>query len=102
MITPFFPSADSFFGSYVYDQINEICKQSEFHIEIVKLVSFFSTEKDYIFKGFRVSVFKVIDIPFLIKKFKNLFLFILLNSPGKIKNGKSIVLKILTLKLLNS
>lgn len=66
MITPFFPSEDAFVGSYVYDQINEICKQSEFHIEIVKLVSFFSTEKDYIFKGFRVSVFKVIDIPFFI------------------------------------
>jgi len=66
VITPFFPSEDAFVGSYVYDQINEICKQSEFHIEIVKLVSFFSTEKDYIFKGFRVSVFKVIDIPFFI------------------------------------
>ena len=66
MITPFFPSEDSFVGSYVYDQINEIRKQSEFHIEIVKLVSFFSTEKDYIFKGFRVSVFKVLDIPFFI------------------------------------
>ncbi len=66
VITPFFPSADSFVGSYVYDQINEIRKQSEFHIEIVKLVSFFSAEKDYIFKGFRVSVFKVLDIPFFI------------------------------------
>ena len=66
VITPFFPSEDSFVGSYIYDQINEIRKQSEFHIEIVKLVSFFSAEKNYIFKGFRVSVFKVLDIPFFI------------------------------------
>ena len=66
VITPFFPSENSFVGSYVYDQVNEIRKQSKFHIEIVKLVSFFSTEKDYIFKGFRVSVFKVLDIPFFI------------------------------------
>ena len=66
MITPFFPSADSFFGSYVYDQINEIRKQSEFHIEIVKTVSLFSSEKDYEFNSFKVSIFKTIDFPFFI------------------------------------
>jgi len=66
VITPFFPSNNTFVGSYVYDQINEIRKQTKFHIEIIKVVSLFSTEKDYIFKGFRVTVFKVIDIPFFI------------------------------------
>ena len=66
VITPFFPSADSFVGSYVYDQINEIRKQSEFHIEIVKTVSLFSSEKDYEFNSFKVSIFKTIDFPFFI------------------------------------
>lgn len=66
VITPFFPSADSFIGSYVYDQINEIRKQSEFHIEIVKTVSLFSSEKDYEFNSFKVSIFKTIDFPFFI------------------------------------
>lgn len=66
MITPFFPSTNSFVGSYIFDQVNEIRKQTEFHIEIIKVVSLFSTENDYFFKGFRVSVFKVLDIPFFI------------------------------------
>ena len=66
VMTPFFPSEESFVGSYVYDQINEIRKQTEFHIEIVKLVPFYSNDKDYIFNGFRVSIFKVLDLPFFI------------------------------------
>ena len=66
VITPFFPSNQSFVGSYVFDQVNEISKQSNFVIELVKVVSFFSFEKDYLYKGFNVRVFKVIDFPFFI------------------------------------
>ena len=66
VITPFFPSYDSFVGSYIFDQVNEIRKQTEFVIRIVKIVSLFSSEKDYDFNGFKVSVFKIIDFPFFI------------------------------------
>ena len=66
VVTPFFPSEDSFVGSFVFDQINEIRNQSEFTIEVVKVTSLASKEKDYTYKGFRVSVFKTIDIPFFI------------------------------------
>ena len=66
MITPFFPSEESFVGSYVFDQINEIRIQSDFTIEVIKVTSFFSREKDYEFKGFRVHIFKLFDIPFFI------------------------------------
>ena len=66
VITPFFPSHDSFVGSYIFDQVNEIRKQTEFVIRIVKIVSLFSSEKDYDFNGFKVSVFKIIDFPFFI------------------------------------
>ena len=66
VITPFFPSNNSFVGSYIFDQLNEMRKQSCFNIEVVKAVSLFSTEKDYVYMGFSVRIFKVIDFPFFI------------------------------------
>ena len=66
MITPFFPSNNSFVGSYIFDQVNEIRKQTEFDVRIVKTVSLFSLEKDYEFHGFKVSIFKTLDFPFFI------------------------------------
>ena len=66
VITPFFPSNESFVGSYVFDQINEIRSQSNFNIKVVKVVSIFSVEKDYFFKDFSVKIFKTIDFPFFI------------------------------------
>lgn len=66
MITPFFPSIDSFVGSYIFDNSNEIRKQTEFDVRIIKTVSLFSSEKDYEFNGFKVSIFKTIDFPFFI------------------------------------
>ena len=66
VITPFFPSDNSFVGSYIFDQVNEISNQNNFNIEVVKVVSSFSSEKDYEFKGFKVRIFKLLDIPFFI------------------------------------
>jgi glycosyltransferase involved in cell wall biosynthesis len=66
VLTPFFPANNSFVGSYVFDQLNEIRKQSNFNIEIVKVVSLFSLEKDYSFKGFSIRIFRIIDFPFFI------------------------------------
>ena len=66
VITPFFPSNESFVGSYVYDQIAEIKNQSNFSIEIVKVVSYFSSESDYEFNGFKVNIFKTFDFPYFI------------------------------------
>ena len=66
VITPFFPSNESFVGSYVYDQITEIKHQSNFTIEIVKVVSYFSSESDYEFNGFKVKIFKTFDFPYFI------------------------------------
>ena len=66
VITPLFPSIDSFVGSYIFDQVNEIRKQTEFDVRIVKTVSLFSLEKDYEFHGFKVSIFKTLDFPFFI------------------------------------
>ena len=66
VITPFFPSNDSFVGSYIYDQIKEIKNQTNFIIEIVKVVSYFSSESDYEFNGFQVKIFKTFDFPYFI------------------------------------
>ena len=66
IITPFFPSKNSFVGSYIFDQVNELRNQTNFNIEIVKMISIFSYEKDYKFKGFSVYVFKTIDFPYFI------------------------------------
>jgi glycosyltransferase involved in cell wall biosynthesis len=66
VITPFFPSKNSFVGSYIFDQINEIRHQSNFNIKIVKIVTVFSFEKDYKFEGFEIKIFRVIDFPFFI------------------------------------
>ena len=66
VITPFFPSKNSFVGSYIFDQVNELRNQTNFNIEIVKMISIFSYEKDYKFKGFSVHVFKTIDFPYFI------------------------------------
>ena len=63
VITPFFPSKNSFVGSYIFDQINEIRNQSDFNIKVVKVVSTFSVEKDYKFEGFEIMIFRVIDLP---------------------------------------
>lgn len=66
VITPFFPSDDSFVGSYIFDQINHIRTQSSFNIEVVKVASIFSLEQDYHFKEFKVRIFKTIDFPYFI------------------------------------
>jgi glycosyltransferase involved in cell wall biosynthesis len=66
IITPFFPSKNSFVGSYIFDQVNELRNQTNFNIEIVKAISIFSSEQDYKFMGFSVHVFKTIDFPYFI------------------------------------
>ena len=74
VLTPFFPSSRCYVGSYIFDQLNEIKKQSNLDIEIVKIVSIFSNEKDYLFNNFQVRIFKIIDFPFFI--FPGVFNFI--------------------------
>ena len=64
IITPYFPSKESHIGSYIYDQAKAISNTKEYKVRIIKLVSFFSTEKDYNYQDFDVKVFKVFDLPF--------------------------------------
>ena len=66
VVTPFFPSNLDFVGSYVLDQLIELRNQTKFKIEIVKVVSIFSSEKDYLYNDFKISIFKVLDFPFFL------------------------------------
>ena len=66
VIVPFFPSKGFFIGSYIFDQVKELKSQTSLSIEVVKIISLFSKEKDYIFKGIQVRVFKIIDFPWFI------------------------------------
>ena len=66
ILTPYFPSTENHVGSYIYDQARTIQNLSNYKVEVVKFVGVSSLEKDYIFKGIRVHIFKVIDIPFFI------------------------------------
>jgi len=66
IITPYFPSDSSHVGSYIYDQAKTINSVSEFSVKVIKVVSFFSCEVDYTFKGIEVKVFRLIDFPFFI------------------------------------
>jgi len=66
IITPFFPTKESHNGSYIYDQINEIRNQSNFDIRVIKVVSLFSAEIDYVYDGFKVSILKMVDVPFFV------------------------------------
>ena len=66
VITPFFPTMESHNGSYIYDQINEIRNQANFDIRVIKVVSLFSAEIDYVYDGFNVSILKMVDIPFFV------------------------------------
>ncbi len=63
IITPFFPNEINHVGSYIYDQAKTLKEISGFHVIVVKLITLFSDEKDYQYKGIDVKIFKVIDLP---------------------------------------
>jgi len=66
VISPLFPNDNSHTGSYIYDQVKTIIDLSDYNVKVIKVTSFFSSEKDYNFKGIEVKIFKVFDLPFFI------------------------------------
>ena len=66
IITPFFPTKERHMGSYVFDQAKAIEDSGKYKVCIVKVTSFFSSEKSYDFEGVQVKIFKVFDLPYFI------------------------------------
>jgi len=74
ILTPYFPSKNSFMGNYIFDQAKAIQNNSKYNISIIKIVSLFSSETDYNYCGFSVKIFKIIDFPlFIFPGFFNFF-----------------------------
>ena len=57
VLTPFFPSKNSHVGSYIFDQVQALNKYSDFEIKVIKTVSIFSFETDYIYNNIQVHIF---------------------------------------------
>ena len=74
IISPFFPNDNNHAGSYVYDQAKTLIDITNYDIKVIKVVSIFSNEKDYLFRGIKVKIFRVFDLPFFI--FPGIFNFI--------------------------
>ena len=74
IISPFFPNDTNHAGSYVYDQVKTLIDITNYDIKVIKVVSIFSNEKDYLFRGIQVRIFRVFDLPFFI--FPGIFNFI--------------------------
>lgn len=62
VITPFFPTQDKFYGSYIYDQVSALRRQGK-SIIILRPYSGLSFQKDYVYNGFKVYYFRCIDMP---------------------------------------
>lgn len=64
IITPFFPSADSFRGSYLLDQAKAIQSNSNYKLTVIILSSIFNnSQENYSIEGVRCITFKLLDFP---------------------------------------
>jgi glycosyltransferase involved in cell wall biosynthesis len=64
VITPFFPSFESFRGSYLLDQAKAIQSNSNYKLLVIILSSFLEkSQGDYIIEGVHCKTFRVIDFP---------------------------------------
>ena len=62
IITPFFPTEESFVGPFIYDQAKAIAKQRNYEVSVVKL--FHKGESQaYSYQGIKVHPVKIKDLP---------------------------------------
>ena len=66
IISPYFPNDVNHSGSYVFDQVRNLINISNYDVKVIKVVSIFSNERDYLFGGIFVKIFRVVDLPFFI------------------------------------
>ena len=64
ILTPFFPSTNSFRGSYLLDQAKAIQHISGYSVKVIILSSFYSSSKSsYTIENIECFTFKVLDFP---------------------------------------
>ena len=66
VVTPFYPTADSFVGNYIHDQVKAIERLSNFNVIVVKLSTLWKKklEFSYSFEGITVHNYQYLDLPF--------------------------------------
>ena len=63
VITPFFPTPESFRGPFVYDQVRAIERNSDYKVVVFVPTSTLHSENDYEYEGVHVYRFKTLGIP---------------------------------------
>ena len=75
ILTPFFPSENSFRGSYILDQSKAIKRNSKYDLNVIILSSLYhKSNGNYVIDGINCFTFKIFDLPSFI--FPGLFNFI--------------------------
>lgn len=63
VITPFFPTTESFRGPYVYDQVKAIERDGHYRVVVMKPCSWMRKENDYEYGGIKVFTFTTYELP---------------------------------------
>ncbi len=72
VITPFFPTKESFRGPYVYDQVKAIERTGKYKVLVFKPTSFGDNRDSYEYDGIRVHLFHAFQMPsYLFNGFSN-------------------------------
>jgi glycosyltransferase involved in cell wall biosynthesis len=88
IITPFFPTSESFVGPFIYDQAKAIAKESDYDVSVIKVVYSGDTAV-YVYQGIHIHPIQLADLPsflfpgLFLKKNKNQ----VLNKLKEITNG---------------
>lgn len=63
VITPFFPTRNSFRGSHIYDQVRAIERTGRYRVIVLKPRALLSRGEDYEYGGVEVKYFNAFDLP---------------------------------------
>lgn len=63
IITPFFPSDTSFRGPFIYDQVKAIERTGKYEVIVFKPKTILNKQDSYEYKGIRVHLFPMIQMP---------------------------------------
>lgn len=62
-VTPFFPTKDAVYGSYIYDQVKAISRNSDFDVMVFRPKSFNDKATSYEYDGIKVFLFPSLFMP---------------------------------------
>ena len=63
VITPFFPTVESFRGPYVYDQVKVLERDGRYRVVVLKPTGWLHKEENYEYGGVKVYRFATFDLP---------------------------------------